>query len=125
MTRQCPQAGVTEEKLIPLFGRGGVDRQRTEDDAPGLPARPGAQPEPVRTPAEGGVALPAFDAQIDQDHLAVSFGLFPALWQLTFSKNHFVRLGGENPEHLKMERWVMNALLVAGTSILIYVMLLD
>ena len=43
--------------------------------------------------------MPAFDATVDQNNLAVSFGLFPSLWQLLVGRVE------DNPEGLEFQVW--------------------
>merc|ERR1711907_181794 len=121
----CPvcKAGVTEEKLIPLYVRGGG---RQEDSCRGgnVPRRPAARPEPVRTPAQGGVALPAFDAQADRNAVAASFGLFPSLFGLQFQPLRVFPSTTDTEDQLRRQDLLARFALGLGTVIIFALLLL-
>merc|ERR1712216_473191 len=115
----CPvcKAGVSEDKLVPLYGRGGNSgngRSADESDR-SIPRRPAARPEPVRTPAQGGIALPAFDAQVDGNALAASFGLFPALFGLQLQPLRVVPNSLETEDQLRQQDLLARFVLILGS----------
>lgn len=115
--QECPvcKAGVEEEKVIPLYGRGKVGTVDPRTKAvPGvnIPQRPpGQRPETVRPPehdfhAHGfnfmtGPAIPTASARFGNITLSAGFGLFPSLFGLQlhgfqgtgFSGAHGIHLG--------------------------------
>ena len=95
VSKECPvcKAGVTEEKVIPLYGRGNVGatdpRKKPVADIPNRPQ--GQRPEPIRHPNHhpafnfmAGPTGPFATAQIGNFTLSAGFGLFPALFGLQF-----------------------------------------
>eukprot|EP00899_Mesostigma_viride_P021520 jgi/Mesvir1/2936/Mv14001-RA.1 len=94
--RRCPvcKAGVSEETVIPLYGRGNCDAQdpRTKPP-PDVPQRPqGQRPEAVRQPSHDGNAQgrdffgqPRHAGTWGNFTFHAGIGLFPSLFAVAFS----------------------------------------
>eukprot|EP00245_Coleochaete_scutata_P006158 TRINITY_DN20346_c0_g1_i1.p1 TRINITY_DN20346_c0_g1~~TRINITY_DN20346_c0_g1_i1.p1 ORF type:complete len:234 (-),score=41.40 TRINITY_DN20346_c0_g1_i1:655-1356(-) len=96
--KECPvcKAGVSEDKVIPLYGRGTGSRDPRTKPVPGpdIPSRPqGQRPEAVRLPNAqypngfnffAGAAGPFVGAQFGNFTLSAGFGLFPSLFGLQY-----------------------------------------